>query len=137
MSDGKSFPERLFETHHGVMLVGSDSPQLTVSRFQEAIAALEANPETHVIGPAKDGGFYLFLSCHPVSRGIWEQVNYSVETTRAELIELIETQGGAVYLLAEEQDVDEVEDLSTLREALLGTAITPKRRALLDWLKTV
>lgn len=125
--------EMLFETHDMVMFIGTDSPQLSSSIFQDALNILVNNPDDCVCGPAKDGGFYLFASKKPISRDVWESVSYSQSTT---LTELKEKSNRHFHDLAVEQDVDHKQDLNTLQKTLSENKATllPAQHKLLDWL---
>ncbi len=127
--------ERLFETHDGVAFIGTDSPQLSLRTFSEVLDKLSEDPDVCVVGPATDGGFYLFVSLEPVPREIWEQVSYSESSTLSELLDLLRLNGREVKLLAAEQDVDVSEDLDRLQKHLSGRSdLLPAQQELLRWL---
>ena len=84
-----------------VLLIGADTPQLSPLLLQETIAALEQHD--FVIGPARDGGYYLFGGRAPVSKNIWTEVPYSVSTTREKLESLLPSAPARLPLLT---DVD-------------------------------
>ena len=67
----------LRQQHNRVILIGSDSPQITVSLIVEAA---QKKRQT-VVGPAADGGFYLFASEHPIPDWVWQQTPYSCANT--------------------------------------------------------
>ena len=129
--------ETLFETHDAVIMIGTDSPQLTPDILITAAEMLQADPGTAVSGPARDGGFYLFGSVEPVPRAIWESVTYSKNTTLTELETQLEKVGRKTVHLVAEQDVDTLEDLSRLKEDLSSRAaqLLAPQTALLDWLE--
>jgi len=129
--------ELLFEDHDGVMFIGTDSPQLSPGVFDRAVKILQEWPRGCVTGPASDGGFYLFGSLEPVSRRIWQGVNYSVDTTLSELTALVNADGIHVHNLPVEQDVDVVADLETLliRLEASGNDLLPAQRMLRQWLQ--
>jgi hypothetical protein len=91
-----------------VLVVGSDCPGLTAERIREAYRALENAPV--VLGPALDGGFYLFGVSRSVP-GLLRDIPWStgreLESTRARLLE----RGLAVRELPEERDLDTPRDL--------------------------
>lgn len=89
-----------------VLLIGADTPQLSPALLQEAITALEQHD--FVIGPARDGGYYLFGGRTPVSKRIWTEVPYSVSTTREKLQSLLPSTPAHLPLLT---DVDMEDDL--------------------------
>ena len=131
-----SVSEELFTDHEGVIMMGTDSPQLNWRRILEAVSAMIENPDACIVGPAKDGGFYLFGSLRPLSRNIWEAVGYSRETTLNELIAELKAVDREVRYLPHEQDVDLVHDLVLLGRTLSapGPEINKSQARLLCWL---
>jgi uncharacterized protein len=106
---------QLVTTHRVGILIGADSPQLDVSDFQLALQRLLTHD--FVIGPARDGGFYLFAGKKRVPESVWGQVQYSTSGTADQLIALLKPLG-SVALLPVRTDVDEPQDLFVLREEL-------------------
>ena len=125
--------ETLFEKHDAVMLIGTDSPQLTAAQIVEAVTMLKDNREDCIVGPADDGGFYLHLVGKPIPREVWESVTYSQETTLAQLTEKVLRKH---HFLATEQDVDVESDLAGLQASLSENVVNllPAQKALLEWL---
>lgn len=61
------------------VLLGSDSPQLML---EDVRAAWEGSGDSSmVVGPATDGGFYLFAGRRNIQRSVWESVEYSMPNT--------------------------------------------------------
>lgn len=61
------------------VLLGSDSPQLML---EDVRAAWEGGGDSPMaVGPATDGGFYLFAGRKDVPRRVWESVEYSMPNT--------------------------------------------------------
>ena len=102
----------LRERHGQVLLVGADSPQITVDLLHQAAAATE-----FVMGRAEDGGFWLFGGSAEIARTIWQSVPYSAPDTATRLLEKIESLGGTRFLPSL-HDVDEVSDLAAIGAAL-------------------
>lgn len=74
---------QLLEVADVGILLGSDSPQLTVKDIEQIWASEEIMlPQ---IGPAYDGGFYLFADSNNYTRNQWNKVEYSTATTLAQL----------------------------------------------------
>lgn len=128
--------EALFKRNDMVMMIGTDSPQLSAERLMMALDCLQHNREACVAGPALDGGFYLFGSARPVPRQIWESVRYSCDTTLAELEDLLGHAGRKVVRLQGEQDVDVVADLIRLQASLEQNQqhLLKPQLDLLEWL---
>ncbi|MEM8650906.1 MAG: DUF2064 domain-containing protein [Pseudomonadota bacterium] len=128
--------EVLFKSHDAVMFLGTDSPQLSVKTIFEALAKFEVNSDRAVCGPAFDGGFFLFVSRDIVSREIWEAVTYSDAKTLEDLESRLKDRGIELIRIDPQQDVDTMEDLSTLRDNLRNreNELLPAQRKLLEWL---
>ncbi len=128
--------EHLSSTFDGVIMIGTDSPQLGYPRMVDAVTSLAGYSDSCIAGPAIDGGFYLFGARQPISRKDWESVTYSSDSTLSELVGKIETQGREVKFLPTEQDVDVVDDLSRLKKTLsnIQPAHGSSQARLLQWL---
>jgi uncharacterized protein len=126
--------EQLMQRHDAAILIGADSPQLQPRWLRHAARWLSAASARCVIGPARDGGFWLFGANRrlPVER--WGQVAYSRADTAARFRTAFAT-AGEWATLPELVDVDTVEDLQALRDALraLPTPL-PAQLAQLAWL---
>jgi rSAM/selenodomain-associated transferase 1 len=121
------------EGHGLVAAVGSDHPQLTTERVDEAFAALEAGADV-AIGPATDGGYYLIaVRRAALDRRLFDGVSWSTSRVLAETLERCRQRSLAVTLLAAESDVDTGEDLSRLVRALRepGAVASPRTADLL------
>lgn len=101
---------RLFdEGAQAVAVVGSDLPALTDVPVRAAFECLRADPDTLVLGPALDGGYYLIAATHepPVFKGIAWGGPGVLDSTRA----AAERAGLRVYLVDAVRDVDTPDDL--------------------------
>ena len=125
--------------HRAVLFIGADSPQLTADVLVKAATLLGASskgPE-FVLGPAADGGFYLFGGRRPLPSAAWTGVAYSASSTMAELVAALE-RVGRVQLLGTTFDVDTIGELLLLRDELAAmSGGGPARRALREWLASV
>ena len=140
-----SLGDRLHRVYHeikknydSVILIGADSPQLTAHQLEAAIEQLNspATIETQaaVLGPALDGGFYLFGSCNDFPESFWTAINYSASTTCAEVIRAA-TEFGVVHMLSDELDVDTAEDLVALALTLSKrSTLSEAERTLYNWI---
>jgi rSAM/selenodomain-associated transferase 1 len=122
---GDDFGQRLrygFQTlrergYERIVVIGSDSPHLPTAWIQEAFAALR-NDDV-VIGPARDGGYYLLgLRVESEPRDLFTSVPMSAPDTCARTIERAKRQQLSVAYTPASFDVDEVDDLRLLRETL-------------------
>ena len=101
------------------LIVGTDSPTLPLARLDEALAALDS-PDSAVLGPTSDGGYYL-VGCREPRKGMFEEVAWSAETTLEDTRRAFERVGYRTALLASWWDVDEPADLARLRrDSALG-----------------
>lgn len=124
----------LIQKHHSVIMIGADSPQIQSSHLEKAATILKEEKQKFVIGPAIDGGFYLFGGRTSIPKPVWTETSYSQETTLADLKEKLRSDENLV-LLEKIQDVDTLEDLLTLRDHFPRTC-TPEQKSLLDWMKS-
>jgi len=89
-----------------VILIGSDLPDMSTELIENAVLQLDLNDV--VIGPAKDGGYYLVGMTKPLSY-IFENKQWSTSTVLKDTLEnLIDER---IYLLRELNDIDTFEDL--------------------------
>ena len=110
-----------------VAAVGSDQPDLEVARVEAAFELLARGNEV-VLGPARDGGYYLIaLRREAVDRRLFDGVAWSTPAVLRETLSRCRGLGLEVGLLPEEEDLDTVDDLVRFRDAL---ARRPELRSL-------
>ena len=127
--------QRLFEDHDGVFFLGADAPQISLGLLNRAAKLLEEHP--FVVGPARDGGFYLYGCRQHVPLSTWESVTYSQKDTLKELCEGFSHHGLDAKKLETLRDVDEMEDLSPLLEQLSSMpSLLSTQMTLCRWLAT-
>lgn len=124
------------QARHGrVLLIGADAPQVTPGLLVAALDALDAHP--FVLGPAADGGFWLFGGREPIAPAVWLGVRYSQADTAAQLRSALAARG-SLASLPTLTDVDMAADLPVLAQALSALAKPlPEQSALLDWLQAL
>jgi glycosyltransferase A (GT-A) superfamily protein (DUF2064 family) len=120
----------LLEQHRAAIVIGSDSPQLSVRDIEGAIEALSASA-AFVLGGAKDGGFYLMGGTERLPQVIWESVSYSVATTGAELRRQLAPLG-LVAELPVLGDLDEVSDIDAILRDLRELKVPSAAQILLS-----
>lgn len=121
----------------GVLLVGGDLPQLDPDALRKAADWL-SEPDRHVIGPATDGGFWLYGSSSEDPTEQWSEVAYSQHDTARHFREAIGGPAGAWRELDRATDLDHVGDLVAVRDELTALAEpTPAQRRLLDRLSGI
>jgi len=117
----------LQKVHGHVMLIGADSPQITTELIENAQQILNKK-NNFVIGPSRDGGFYLFGGSVPLAQEIWCAISFSQNTTCADLVKKIRPYGEVVFLPLL-TDVDVFEDLKYLNQELQKIKTTPAQNA--------
>lgn len=120
----------------GLGVLGTDLPQLSVSLLEKALVALSTHADV-VIGPARDGGFYLLVTRVPIKTEIWKKVIYSTKSTRQQLIAQLNPLG-RVELLETLTDIDEEGDLkwaiAELKLLAETEGLLPSQALLLEFL---
>lgn len=128
----------LRQRHQKVLLIGADSPQLTVAGLRSAVAALypsriDDSGSDFVLGRTTDGGYYLFGGGRPVPQEIWEAVPYSVESTADEFTRLLKPLG-SIHELPALCDVDTVADLERLGQLRdQDLDLLPEQVRVIEW----
>ena len=101
-----------------VAAVGSDQPGLQAARVEAAFDLL-ARGNDAVLGPARDGGYYLIaLRREAVRRRLFDGVAWSTPSVLRETLSRCRGLGLKVGLLPEAEDLDTVDDLVRFLEAL-------------------
>jgi glycosyltransferase A (GT-A) superfamily protein (DUF2064 family) len=124
--------DALLARHRFVLFVGADSPQLSPGALADA--AGRAGRGGFVLGPAEDGGFWLFGGSRPLPREVWTRVPYSEAGTLAAL-EAGLARYGTVERVETLFDVDTPADFHRLRALLRDAdALLPEQAALAAWM---
>lgn len=113
---GKSLGERMhnafekaFETgYQNVVIIGSDSIEIVADDIKEAFEQLKLND--YVVGPAKDGGYYL-LGLKEPNEALFAEKTYGHDKVLNELLVEISKTGKEYHLLREICDIDTFQDL--------------------------
>jgi rSAM/selenodomain-associated transferase 1 len=94
----------------GALIIGSDLPTLPAEYLQLAAAQLMALDDAVVLGPARDGGYYLvgLRNAHPE---LFRGVAWSTAAVLSETIGIARGAGLQVSFVPEWYDVDSLEDL--------------------------
>ena len=108
---GKSLGERMsnafqksFETgYEKVVIIGSDSIEISEKHLNEAFKQLDEND--YVIGPARDGGFYLLGMKEPTP-AFFDGKKYGHDKVLKELLEEVAKTQKEFFLLDELSDID-------------------------------
>ncbi|MFK7839103.1 MAG: TIGR04282 family arsenosugar biosynthesis glycosyltransferase [Bdellovibrionales bacterium] len=121
--------QTLLSKHDKVLLIGADAPQISEHHIQSAIEAL--NKHDFVIGPANDGGYYLFGGHNPTPAEIWANITWSAETTRAELEQNLPSPPAYLSTLT---DVDTEKDLHIVHKEM-SDDINKYQKQLMTWIE--
>ena len=97
-----------------IVLIGSDSPDLPVDNIITAFRTLESHPDSLVLGPTEDGGYYLIGLGAP-TQVPFEGINWGADTVLAETMVKSEGAGQDVRLMNSWYDIDTPEDFEKLR----------------------
>jgi len=92
---------------HRVVLLGTDIPKIRTDHLEQAFDALAKNDL--VIGPSKDGGYWLIGLNHPV--GLFGGIKWSTDAVFGQTLALAKEQGLRVKTLTPLTDIDTAEDL--------------------------
>ncbi len=112
-----------------VLLVGSDIPGLSRAVIAEAFESLAA--QDAVIGPARDGGYYLIgFQKNGFDASIFRDMIWSTDAVYGETVMRLRGKNRKVHVLQQCTDVDTKEDLKTLLRQMEEQG-TPESRTLL------
>ena len=114
LQNGKDLGERmknafnlLFKKgYQKIVIVGSDIYELDSKDIDDSFIALKKSP--FVIGPAKDGGYYL-LGMTQLNNKIFKNKNWGMKTVFNDTI--IDLKENAVALLSKKNDIDIYDDI--------------------------
>lgn len=91
-----------------VVIIGSDLPEMSTELLRRAFSALD--DAEAVIGPARDGGYYLLGLTRPVT-GVFDGIAWSTAEVFAATMDRLRAAGVEPVVLETLADVDEVDDL--------------------------
>lgn len=97
-----------------VVLIGTDSPTLDPRIVRSAFTALAGGADC-VLGPSRDGGFYLVGCSAPLPITLFRQVPWSTPAVFALTRDRARAAGLRVAVLPERYDVDDAASLAMLR----------------------
>lgn len=100
--------DEAFDSYNKVVIIGSDCYDLSSKHIRLAFEMLEENDV--VVGPAKDGGYYL-LGMSEYFPQLFQDKEYSTDKVLQELLKEAGSLELSVYKLPELNDVDTLDDL--------------------------
>ena len=98
-----------------IILIGADSPTLSTETVWLAFEQLQRHDV--VIGPARDGGYYL-IGCRQQLPDIFEEIHWGSNRVLQQTLEKLKSSDLSYAVLPEWYDVDHLEDLITLQNEL-------------------
>jgi len=111
-----------------VLLIGMDTPQVTVSDLERAAAALLSPGVDAVLGPADDGGYWLIGIRRPAP-GLFADVPMSTDHTAAAQLRRLETLGLPSRVIHPLRDVDTISDAHAVAELVPNSSFAATLRA--------
>jgi len=106
--------ERLFQIgHKNIVLIGGDLPPVPLHFFDQAYALLEAPDKPVVLGPSRDGGYYLVGSNRPTPQ-IFQGMSWSHSEVLTETQNKLASLKVDYHLLSPWFDIDTTDDLRHL-----------------------
>lgn len=128
---------RLLARHGRVLLIGADIPQVRSSLLLQAAEVTRAPRAAYALGPARDGGFWLFGGARPVPLETWLSVPYSREDTCKRMARALQP-FGAITRLPILTDADKASDLPLVLSALqVADPSLPEQASLARWLRAL
>jgi rSAM/selenodomain-associated transferase 1 len=98
------------------VLIGTDIPGLEAADIEAAFRALQGEAE-FVLGPARDGGYYL-IGMNRSEREVFEGIGWGSPTVYRDTVSRLRRRGRSWQALREQRDVDTPQDYERLPEAL-------------------
>jgi len=118
--------ECLFATGYStIVMIGSDLPSLPTSHVAQAFENLRDRPDVLVLGPARDGGYYL-IGLRRLFPALFTSIPWSTSDVLKTTTSIAETLGLTVSFVSPWHDVDTVDDL---RQVLLDPHGATRTRA--------
>ena len=105
------------EGYHSISIIGSDCPAITKTIIDEGF---NASPNTDVvIGPAKDGGYYL-MALKKINADLFSNILWSTNNVLTQTLAVCKRLNLSVHLLQELSDIDAEDDLADMHIFLPG-----------------
>lgn len=112
---------RLQERHGAAILIGADAPQIESVLLGRAADWLSSSKARLVIGPANDGGFWLFGGNRELPERSWTGVDYSTPSTATAFVAAMQGHGDWCELDTL-RDIDTAADIIPVRRQLAALA---------------
>ncbi len=109
--------DRAFEGSGRAVVIGTDAPAVDRTTIRRALSALDSADV--VVGPSRDGGYYLLGLRQPRPR-LFRGIRWSTGSVMRETLDRARADGLAVTLLEVESDIDTAADLTPGIARILG-----------------
>lgn len=106
-----AFEEVFKQGYRSALIIGTDCPEISVEILDQALLGLQSSDL--VIGPAKDGGYYL-LGMRKFSPELFEQISWSTDAVLQQTKTVAQKNDLSIHFLPEFSDIDTLEDLNLL-----------------------
>lgn len=115
-----------------VAIIGSDLPEIDARAIHDAFDRLTREPDTVVLGPAHDGGYYLVAATH--TPDLFSGIEWGTTRVLEMTLAAASARGRQVYCVQPAADVDTVGDLRRLARAGASAASERVARRTRAWL---
>lgn len=113
MSD--AFEEMFGKGYERLLIIGTDCPEISTQLLEEAFSLLEKNEV--VLGPAKDGGYYL-LGMRRYFPQLFQNINWSTSEVVNQTKKKLESGKISYQLLPVRTDIDTLEDWIKIKDLI-------------------
>jgi rSAM/selenodomain-associated transferase 1 len=127
------FTKLLQTGHKSIILIGGDLPPVPLGYFVEAYAFLESSQKRVVLGPSRDGGYYL-VGCNQSTPQIFQDMTWSHSQVLAQTLDKLAGLQIDHHLLPPWFDIDTPDDLRYL-ESILDAALEKRMPSTLPVLR--
>jgi rSAM/selenodomain-associated transferase 1 len=104
----RAFEEKFQSGYDKIILIGSDTPHITNTLFEESFKQLDYHDV--VLGPSLDGGYYLIgFNKDTFTSKVFEDIKWSTPKVLEQTLQKLHTK--TVYLHQELNDIDILDDL--------------------------
>ena len=121
----RAFDDAFADGCNGVVVIGTDCPDLTAADLRAAWDAL--GDHDVVVGPAQDGGYWLLGTSAP-RPGLFADIAWSSSSVLADTLSIARSEGLSVRLLRRLNDIDTAQDWDRHLSNLAAAAAAPSVR---------
>jgi rSAM/selenodomain-associated transferase 1 len=127
--------EKLFSAgYKHIVLIGGDMAAVPLHFFNQAYCFLESRRHGVVLGPSRDGGYYL-VGCNQPTPELFSDMRWSHDGVLAQTLAKLEPLKIAHHLLPDWFDVDTPADMAALRAELDCSSLADAMPETVDFLK--